>query len=98
MIFSTYVVYSIFFLSSLICGLNLVVLDFTIQLVETGVEHDDLLALIIFSLQYVLVNHEYWKYKMKHIRWKITLKVCPTSVRSNLTLDLVFIKSLLEHF
>ncbi|KAG4985011.1 hypothetical protein JHK86_032702 [Glycine max] len=57
------------------CGLNLAVLDFTIQLVETGVEHDALLALIIFSLQYVLVNHEYWKYKMKHIRWKITLKV-----------------------
>ncbi|KAL9296251.1 hypothetical protein ACSQ67_022147 [Phaseolus vulgaris] len=57
------------------CPLAISVLDFTIQLVETGVEHDDLLALIIFSLQYVLVNHEYWKYKMKHIRWKITLKV-----------------------
>lgn len=57
------------------CPLAMSVLDFTIQLVETGVEHDALLALIIFSLQYVLVNHEYWKYKMKHIRWKITLKV-----------------------
>ncbi|XP_027909728.1 uncharacterized protein LOC114168941 isoform X2 [Vigna unguiculata] len=57
------------------CPLAISVLDFTIRLVETGVEHDDLLALIIFSLQYVLVNHEYWKYKMKHIRWKITLKV-----------------------
>ncbi|KAG4966890.1 hypothetical protein JHK87_032541 [Glycine soja] len=57
------------------CPLAISVLDFTIQLVETGVEHDALLALIIFSLQYVLVNHEYWKYKMKHIRWKITLKV-----------------------
>nr|KYP39665.1 hypothetical protein KK1_039024 [Cajanus cajan] len=62
-------------MSVLCSGLNLAVLDFTIQLVETGVEHDALLALIIFSLQYVLVNHEYWKYKMKHIRWKITLKV-----------------------
>ncbi|XP_057456711.1 uncharacterized protein LOC130747712 [Lotus japonicus] len=51
------------------------VLDFTIQLVETGIENDALLALIIFSFQYVLVNHEYWKYKVKHIRWKITLKV-----------------------
>ncbi|XP_061362673.1 uncharacterized protein LOC133306382 isoform X2 [Gastrolobium bilobum] len=57
------------------CPLAISVLDFTIQLVETGVENDALLALIIFSLQYVLVNHEYWKYKMKHIRWKITLKV-----------------------
>ncbi|XP_052734506.1 uncharacterized protein LOC108340198 isoform X2 [Vigna angularis] len=57
------------------CPLAISVLDFTIQLVETGVEHDDLLALIIFSLQYILVNHEYWKYKTKHIRWKITLKV-----------------------
>ncbi|XP_027354241.1 uncharacterized protein LOC113864573 [Abrus precatorius] len=57
------------------CPLAISVLDFTIQLVETGVEHDALLALIIFSLQYVLVNHEYWKYKTKHIRWKITLKV-----------------------
>ncbi|WJX51140.1 hypothetical protein P8452_37363 [Trifolium repens] len=51
------------------------VLDFTIQLVETGVENDVLLALIIFSCQYVLVNHEYWKYRIKHIRWKITFKV-----------------------
>ncbi|KAE9620270.1 hypothetical protein Lalb_Chr01g0001341 [Lupinus albus] len=51
------------------------VLDFTLQLVESGVENDALLALIIFSLQYILVNHEYWKYKIKHIRWKITLKV-----------------------
>lgn len=51
------------------------VLEFTIQLVETGVENDVLLALIIFSFQYVLVNHENWKYRIKHIRWKITLKV-----------------------
>ncbi|KAJ1422124.1 hypothetical protein SESBI_13251 [Sesbania bispinosa] len=57
------------------CPLAISVLEFTIQLVETGIENDALLALIIFSFQYVLVNHEYWKYKMKHIRWKITLKV-----------------------
>ncbi|CAK8576856.1 unnamed protein product [Lathyrus sativus] len=55
--------------------LTISVLDFTIELVETGVENDVLLALIIFSFQYILVNHEYWKYRMKHIRWKITLKV-----------------------
>ncbi|KAL5055383.1 hypothetical protein RYX36_036065 [Vicia faba] len=55
--------------------LTISVLDFTIELVETGVENDVLLALIIFSFQYVLVNHEYWKYRIKHIRWKITLKV-----------------------
>lgn len=60
----------------LICVvLNLAVLDFTKQLVGTGEENDFVLALIVFSLQYVLVNHEYWKYKVKHVRWKVTLKV-----------------------
>ncbi|XP_071717637.1 uncharacterized protein [Rutidosis leptorrhynchoides] len=51
------------------------VLEFTIQLLEKGVENESLLALVIFSIQYVLVNHEYWKYKSRHTRWKITLKV-----------------------
>lgn len=50
------------------------VLDFTIQLVETGFENDVVLALLVFSLQYVLVNHEIWS-KVKHARWKVTLKV-----------------------
>nr|XP_043624466.1 uncharacterized protein LOC122596031 [Erigeron canadensis] len=50
------------------------VLEFTIQLLEKGIENDFLLALVIFSIQYVLVNHEYWKYKVKHYRWKVTLK------------------------
>ncbi|XP_062097858.1 uncharacterized protein LOC133803764 isoform X1 [Humulus lupulus] len=45
------------------------------QLMETGFENDTVLALIVFSLQYVLGNHEYWKYKAKHTRWRITLKV-----------------------
>ena len=36
---------------------------------------DSLLALIVFSLQYILVSHEYWKYKVKYVRWKVTLKV-----------------------
>jgi hypothetical protein len=73
--------YIISYFSLVSCsGLNLAVLDFTIQLVETGVENDVLLALIIFSCQYVLVNHEYWKYRIKHIRWKITLKVWPPSL------------------
>ncbi|CBI37915.3 unnamed protein product, partial [Vitis vinifera] len=27
------------------------------------------------QIPYVLVNHEYWKYKVKHVRWKVTLKV-----------------------
>ncbi|CAL5402245.1 unnamed protein product [Camellia sinensis] len=57
------------------CPLTLSVLDFTMQLVKTGVENDVVLALVVFSLQYVLVNHEYWKYKVKHARWKVTLKV-----------------------
>lgn len=54
---------------------NFAVLDFTMQLVETGVQNDIALALVTFSIQYVLVNHEYWKYKVKHIRWNVTLKV-----------------------
>ncbi|XP_028776786.1 uncharacterized protein LOC114733485, partial [Neltuma alba] len=62
------------------CPLAISVLDFTIQLVETGVENDCLLALIIFSLQYVLVNHESWKYKMKHVRWKVTLKEASSTI------------------
>ncbi|CAH1423389.1 unnamed protein product [Lactuca virosa] len=51
------------------------VLEFTIQLLEKGIENDFLLALVIFCIQYVLVNHEYWKYKVRHFRWKVTLKV-----------------------
>ncbi|XP_074329282.1 uncharacterized protein LOC141666927 isoform X2 [Apium graveolens] len=51
------------------------VLDFTMQLVETGVENDVVLALVVFSIQYVLVNYEYWKYKVKDVRWKVMLKV-----------------------
>ncbi|KAL0383983.1 UNVERIFIED_CONTAM: hypothetical protein Sradi_2792600 [Sesamum radiatum] len=50
-------------------------LDFTMNLLETGLETDTVLALIVFSLQYVLVNHEIWKYKVKYARWKVTLKV-----------------------
>uniref|UniRef100_A0A2P2LVR1 Uncharacterized protein LOC105141252 isoform X2 n=1 Tax=Rhizophora mucronata TaxID=61149 RepID=A0A2P2LVR1_RHIMU len=62
------------------------VMDFTKQLVETRVDNNFVLALVVFSLQYILVNHEYWKYKVKHLRWKVTLKVlevmktCITSV------------------
>lgn len=51
------------------------VLDFTLQLVETGVENDFVVALVVFSLQYILVSHEYWKYKEKYARWRVTLKV-----------------------
>lgn len=54
------------------------VLDFTVNLLETGLENDTVLALIVFSLQYVLVNHEFWKYKVKTARWKVTQKVSAT--------------------
>lgn len=54
---------------------TLSVLEFTIQLLDKGIENDFLLALVIFNIQYVLVNHEYWKFKVKHSRWKVTLKV-----------------------
>ncbi|XP_058002713.1 uncharacterized protein LOC110643732 isoform X2 [Hevea brasiliensis] len=55
--------------------LTISVLEFTMQLVETGIENELVLALVVFSLQYILINHEYWKYKLKNVRWKVTLKV-----------------------
>ncbi|KAL8556343.1 hypothetical protein ACS0TY_003962 [Phlomoides rotata] len=57
------------------CSMTLSVLDFTANLLETGLETDTVLALIVFSLQYVLVNHEFWRYKVKTARWKVTEKV-----------------------
>lgn len=78
------------------------VLDFTMQLVEARLENDLVLALVVFSLQYILVNHEYWKYKVKHVRWKVTLKVlevmktCITSVSFSEKLALVIRDMLLN--
>lgn len=69
-------------------SLAISVLDFTMQLVETGLENELVLALVVFSMQYILVNHEYWKYKVRHVRWKITVKVlelmktCTMSINS----------------
>ncbi|XP_071935327.1 uncharacterized protein [Coffea arabica] len=77
------------------CSLTFPVLDFTIQLVETGFENDVVLALVVFSLQYVLINHDIWTYKMKHTRWKVTLKVlevvkkCLLSISSSKQLGVV---------
>ncbi|KAL0536080.1 hypothetical protein IC582_025012 [Cucumis melo] len=55
--------------------LSISLLDFTMQLLETGLENDAIVALVAFCLQYILVNHEYWKYRVKHTRWIVTLKV-----------------------
>ncbi|KAL1190225.1 hypothetical protein V5N11_016615 [Cardamine amara subsp. amara] len=57
------------------CPLVISVLEFTMQLVEGGLENDVVFALIVFSLQYILVSHEYWKYNHGNMRWKVTLKV-----------------------
>ncbi|XP_062019836.1 uncharacterized protein LOC133736387 isoform X1 [Rosa rugosa] len=79
------------------CALTISVLDFTLQFMESGVKNDAVLALIVFSLQYVLVNHEYWKYKLKHTRWRVTLKVlevlkrCITSTSCSDKLDEVIL-------
>lgn len=54
---------------------KLAVLEFTNELVESGLESDAVHALVVFSLQYILVNHEYWKYKVRRVRWRVTLKV-----------------------
>ncbi|KAL9253348.1 hypothetical protein AKJ16_DCAP10515 [Drosera capensis] len=53
-----------------IVSLSIGVLDFSIGLLEAGVEDDGVLSTI-----YVLVNHEYWNYKSKQDRWLVTLKV-----------------------
>ncbi|XP_048128814.1 uncharacterized protein LOC115735783 isoform X2 [Rhodamnia argentea] len=57
------------------CSLTVSVLEFTTKLVESGLENDAVLALLVFSLQYILVNHEFGKCKAKHLRWKVTVKV-----------------------
>ncbi|XP_074312975.1 uncharacterized protein LOC141648320 isoform X2 [Silene latifolia] len=64
------------------CPLAISVLDFTVQLIEAGVENEFTFALIVFCLQYVFVNHEYWKYKVKKDRWNVTQKVLEVLRRS----------------
>ncbi|XP_020110275.1 uncharacterized protein LOC109725483 isoform X2 [Ananas comosus] len=56
------------------CMLTTSVLDFIIQVVEKGAEDNVVSALVVFSLQYVLVNHMHWKFE-KTAGWKATLKV-----------------------
>ncbi|KAL5706010.1 hypothetical protein ACHQM5_024227 [Ranunculus cassubicifolius] len=56
------------------CSLTLSVLEFTKQLVEMGAEDNTSISLVMFCLKYILVNHEHWKYGVKHARWKVTLK------------------------
>ncbi|XP_008788374.2 uncharacterized protein LOC103706141 isoform X1 [Phoenix dactylifera] len=51
------------------------VLDFTVELVGKGAADTTVSAFVVFSLQYVLVNHMHWNYKLKYNRWKVTLKV-----------------------
>ncbi|XP_074569458.1 uncharacterized protein LOC141826101 [Curcuma longa] len=51
------------------------VLNFTVQLVENGIEDNLVSSLVVFSLQYIFVDHMQWKYKTKYSRWKVTLKV-----------------------
>ncbi|KAF5200472.1 nucleoporin, partial [Thalictrum thalictroides] len=77
------------------CSLTLSLLDFTKQLLETGAEDDVSMALVVFCLQYIFVNHELWKYRVKCARWKVTLKVlellkiCLKSIPSSLKLSII---------
>ncbi|XP_062200605.1 uncharacterized protein LOC133903312 isoform X2 [Phragmites australis] len=51
------------------------VLDFSIQVLRKGAAADHIISpLIVFSIQYFMVNHMNWKYK-KFSRWKTTLQV-----------------------
>ncbi|XP_066386529.1 uncharacterized protein [Miscanthus floridulus] len=51
------------------------VLDFTIQVLRKGAAADDMiLPLVVFSIQYIMVNHVNWKHK-ECSRWKTTLRV-----------------------
>ncbi|KAM1031237.1 hypothetical protein ACFX2C_035051 [Malus domestica] len=84
------------------CSLTISVLDFTLGLMETGLKNDAVQDLVVFSVQYVLVNHEYWKYKVKHDRWRVTLKVlevmkkCITSISCSGKLDEAILDRLLS--
>lgn len=50
-------------------------LDFAIQVLQKGAAADDIISpLIVFSIQYIMVNHVNWKYK-ECSRWKTTLRV-----------------------
>nr|CAB3494991.1 unnamed protein product [Digitaria exilis] len=50
------------------------VLDFAIQVLRKGAAADDIISpLVIFSVQYIMVNHMNWKHK-KYSRWKTTLR------------------------
>jgi nuclear pore complex protein Nup188 len=51
------------------------VLDFAIQVLRKGAAADDMISpFIVFSIQYIMVNHMNWKHK-KYSCWKTTLKV-----------------------
>ncbi|KAJ1262529.1 hypothetical protein BS78_09G115200 [Paspalum vaginatum] len=51
------------------------VLDFAIQVLQKGGASDDTIApLIVFSIQYIMVNHMNWQHK-KCSHWKTTLRV-----------------------
>ncbi|CAM0911170.1 unnamed protein product [Alopecurus aequalis] len=50
-------------------------LDFAIQVMRKGAAADDMISsFIVFSIQYIMVNHMNWKHK-KYSCWKTTLKV-----------------------
>ncbi|KQJ96095.1 uncharacterized protein LOC100837705 isoform X4 [Brachypodium distachyon] len=50
-------------------------LDFAIQVLRNGAAADDMISpFIVFSIQYIMVNHMSWKYR-KSSRWRTTLKV-----------------------
>ncbi|XP_051206671.1 uncharacterized protein [Lolium perenne] len=50
-------------------------LDFAIQVLRKGAAADDTISsFIVFSIQYIMVNHMNWKHK-KYSCWKTTLKV-----------------------
>uniref|UniRef100_A0A0E0QWC8 Uncharacterized protein n=1 Tax=Oryza rufipogon TaxID=4529 RepID=A0A0E0QWC8_ORYRU len=60
------------------CGVGLWLLHYTIwwcfKVLRKGAAADDIISsFIIFSVQYIMVNHMNWKYK-SYSRWKITLK------------------------
>lgn len=75
--------------------LTISVLDFTLQLVEKGGDDSLSSTLVLFCLQYILVNHMQWKYRTMHARWKVTLKVlevmkgCIKATRSSRKLGLL---------
>eukprot|EP01018_Ginkgo_biloba_P018782 Gb_15236 [translate_table: standard] len=50
-------------------------LELSKQFLAKGVQTESVIALVMYAVRYLLVNHGNWKYNFRHERWQITSKV-----------------------